>query len=337
MSDIASKLSHLIETKTKIKEAIVAKGMEVPDETTFRGYADLIGGIKSEPALQEKSVTENGEVTPDDGYDGLSKVTVDVPETIPDGYIQPNGSKEIIANGIHDVTEFQSVEVNVPTESGETTKVGPLYIAENGTYDHAYKAGSVTWNETTEYDFWLPLEEGLTVGLKKVTDLIVPEHINYLISTAYTITFKLPDGTEQAMPLKELDMFSMDDAGSCYMSQTLYYAVVWVKNAAVVNAYIGAQVFEDNSVYITNFFWAIEPEEMTGVELTLVAPCERLDGISSVEVSAKADPILQEKVIDITSSGQYLASPDEGYDGLSYVEVRANFDYYDGSIIVNEF
>ena len=47
MGTTAEKLAYLADTKTAIKDAIVAKGVEVPEGTTFRGYAGLISGIST--------------------------------------------------------------------------------------------------------------------------------------------------------------------------------------------------------------------------------------------------------------------------------------------------
>ena len=44
---IQSEIDRLKNVKTAIKDAIVAKGVEVPEETTFREYADKIGEIPS--------------------------------------------------------------------------------------------------------------------------------------------------------------------------------------------------------------------------------------------------------------------------------------------------
>lgn len=61
--------------------------------------------------LQEKTATENGDVTADEGYDGLSKVVVNVP--VPDGYVKPDGALTVTANGTYDVTDYASVSVSV--------------------------------------------------------------------------------------------------------------------------------------------------------------------------------------------------------------------------------
>lgn len=61
MGTTAEKLAYLADTKTDIKNAIVAKGVEVPEGTTFREYADLIAGISA----GADTTLSSGEVNPD--------------------------------------------------------------------------------------------------------------------------------------------------------------------------------------------------------------------------------------------------------------------------------
>lgn len=150
---------------TNIADAIRAKTGKTA-KLTIEQMPNEIAGISSgtaNPTLQEKAITANGEYTADSGYDGLSKVTVDVPvpdgyviptgtksitangthsvsgyanaevnvpNVIPDGYIQPSGTKAITANGTHDVTEYKSVNVNVPTGGGECDKPHIIEVDE---------------------------------------------------------------------------------------------------------------------------------------------------------------------------------------------------------------
>lgn len=80
-------------------------------------------------SLQEKEVTPTKqvqEIIPDSDYDGLSKVTLN---EIPNEYIIPNGQLNISENGIHDVTDKASVNVDVPMPT-----LGTKTITQNGTY-----------------------------------------------------------------------------------------------------------------------------------------------------------------------------------------------------------
>ena len=79
--------------------------------------------------LQEKTViptTDKQEIVPDKNYDGLSKVIVD---KIPDEYIIPTGNIEITKNGVYNVREKETANVNIPV-----LKLGTKNITENGVY-----------------------------------------------------------------------------------------------------------------------------------------------------------------------------------------------------------
>ena len=79
------------------------------------------------PALQSKTVTENGTVSPDEGYAGLGQVVVAVPT--PDGYIKPAGTTYITANGIYDVTAYASVTVSTPVAEAVEEYDGTVTVA----------------------------------------------------------------------------------------------------------------------------------------------------------------------------------------------------------------
>lgn len=60
MGTTTEKLTYLQGTKDAIKDAIVAKGVEVPEGTTFRGYAEKVGEIPMEATPEWKTISVSG-------------------------------------------------------------------------------------------------------------------------------------------------------------------------------------------------------------------------------------------------------------------------------------
>ena len=141
MGTTAEKLAYLAETKTSIKNVIVEKGVEVPDGTTFREYADLISGIST--GLSDE-VLAKANATPEDVTAGKTFYAGD--RTLKSG----TAEKVSITTGY---TPERSIIIRKPgvlyafyvyTDGGETTYIG-------GPAGRTYRQGTATIEVTTKY------------------------------------------------------------------------------------------------------------------------------------------------------------------------------------------
>lgn len=124
--DIPSVLGTLEATENKTYKA---------SDEDLEGYSQVT--VNVQPNLQTKSVTVNGTVEPDEGYDGLSEVAVNVPAT-------PTETKTVepdFSNGNQTITPsagkvFSSVTLTKPaTLLPENIKKGVIIFGIEGTYE----------------------------------------------------------------------------------------------------------------------------------------------------------------------------------------------------------
>ena len=103
----------------------VTANVDVP-ERYEEGFQDGVDSVK----LQEKTATENGVILPDEGFSGMSKVTVDVPAS-GGGKEEQEKTVTITENGTTEVTPDEGKtlsKVTVETSVSGSGEIGKPYI-----------------------------------------------------------------------------------------------------------------------------------------------------------------------------------------------------------------
>lgn len=171
-----------------------------PDDGIQDGYYYVkVNSGSSSPTLQTKTVTpttSSQSVTPDSGYDGLSKVTVNA---IPSNYIVPSGTKTITSNGTYDVTSYASATVDIASGSSNNNCEAYIVDASNpvvnfnttsGTIKvYGYGQGATSGYTTPKYGFiGTSYKKVASYGSDTTTNLTLSVDSNGNISGLPTMT-----------------------------------------------------------------------------------------------------------------------------------------------------
>lgn len=181
------------------EKLVTSNGDIIPDEGYY-GLSKVTVNVETELNLQEKIATANGEVIPDEGYNGLSKVVVDVEAEVIE--IEPTlQEKSVTENGEVTADEgydgLSKVIINVDTEPTLQEKT----LTENGEYtaDTDYDGlGKVIVNVQPNLQEKSVTENGEVVaddGYDGLSKVTVDVSGNSSVEDGFTVNFYGEDDT----------------------------------------------------------------------------------------------------------------------------------------------
>ena len=158
----------------------------IPDSGKALSKVNVVTNV--EPILQEKTAiptTSSQTIKANDGFDGLSQVTV---TPIPPEYIIPTGTLNVTENGTKDVANYKNVSVNVPaTPTQEKT----VTITENKTTEVIPDADKVLSKVTVTTNVQPELQEKMaapSITMQEITSDIGYDGLSKVTIEAVTNT-----------------------------------------------------------------------------------------------------------------------------------------------------
>ena len=167
---IASEITRLNSAKSNLKTSIQSKGVTVPENAKLDSYSGYVDNITT-PNLESKTVnpsTSQQTVSPGDGYNGLSSVTVNAVTAAIDPDIQAgNIKKDVNILGVVGTYDPSPTTYTITTTitNGSATKPNSIEpnISESN-YTRTCQA-TITISANTGYD--LPSSVSVTNSLSR--------------------------------------------------------------------------------------------------------------------------------------------------------------------------
>ena len=282
----------------------------------YNVWFETDGGILEEPELQNKTITPSETqqvVTPDSEFDGLSNVIV---EPIPDEYIVPSGTLDIIENGTQDVTNYAEVNVNVETVPNLQDKA--ITITENGTQNIVADAG---YDGLGNVAITTSIAGGSEPSNKNITEIYYEGYKTFttLLEKNYNKKYDTTENITLYSPTSDYVNYFIVFVNTGYM-------IVWTNNAYSIGytAYRGAN-------YKYSYFYPIQrlqfqslyTHSTSGVKISLK---EATDMLKPVTLS-KSNYYYSSTYATIEECISAIQSSDTTYTYSTVTSIISGYDY----------
>lgn len=299
--------------------------------------------VKVTPNLQEKTATANGSVTPDSGYAGLKKVTVNVPETKTPTQeknvtIDKNGTTEVTPDSGKALSKVTiSTEIASPIEVATTSEMDALAVEENENSVYRFMGTSGSYKTGADYKV-------VPIGVEPPNEdypyyivMYCPSNLKYRIvwlpkasvSSDYNTTYSDLASTGASHydtyikivgPFLISDSYStLTDAVNALSAESTTYSSK-PANSRVTYIYQNGQSasYSGTLVYYSNFAGSIHSSSSSNYQKFTANPVDST-GYQMKQIYA---PMSQTKTVTPSTSVKTV-TPDVGFDFLGKVTVNA--------------